>query len=421
MTKKILSFFFALLLLCACSQKPAGSDDGKEEENQVTIEEYIDPVKDVFIFGELSEELQEGIKEANCNEEYKNYQFKMLGTKVFDGSLEDINGRKVRLADLDRFYLEIVSVNCSHCKAQLSVMKGLAQGQDIPFVQYFNVGSREDIFAMYEEQGTEISGEMILLPEDEGMKGYVKNILGIKSYPTLITFDQGKVTFDAVGEVNESSFAAISRYGFEDPIRREDLKDAEGRDLLKLSRSVDDVKNDLSMANVLALEELDNDDFTCDLTYRLMGQKLDFDHIINDHSEFYFEQVEDYNYYKDKKLVLLYTYLRDNAQTDKVEFINSLLPGHDDVEFIVVLVEGMESSSAALRNMKIGFNCPVVSVLARMPEDFFDFGINAYPTAVFVDRGTFTGGYSAVEDKEKFDRALKLFLSNACIAYRSNN
>ena len=121
MTKKILSFFFALLLLCACGQKPAGSDDGKEEENQVTIEEYIDPVKDVFIFGELSEELQEGIKEANCNEEYKNYQFKMLGTKVFDGSLEDINGRKVRLADLDRFYLEIVSVNCSHCKAQLSV------------------------------------------------------------------------------------------------------------------------------------------------------------------------------------------------------------------------------------------------------------------------------------------------------------
>lgn len=405
--------------MLACTTK---SEESGRKENEIFVEEaYIDPVKDVFIFGELSKELQEKIQKANCGEEYKNYQFKMLNEKAYEGELSDINGNIVSLKDLDRFYLEVVSVNCSHCKKQLGIMSELSGTQDIPFVQYFNLGDKDEILAMYEEQGVEIPEKMIIIAQDEGMKDYVKNDLGIKSYPTLLTYDKGAVSFDAVGEVDVESFEAIRILGFEDPIKTDELTDSDGNQLLKLSRSIDDVKNDLSTSNILALEELDNDDYTCELTYQLMGKKLDFDKLINNKSEVYMQQIEDYSVYKDKKLVLFYTYLRDNAQTDKVEFINSLMLGQKDVEFIVVLVEGMESSSAALKNMPISFNCPVVSVLARMPEDFFDFGLNSYPTAVFVDRGTFTGGYSNIENKEKFDRAMELFLSNECIAYKSNN
>ena len=420
MLKKILSLFL-VLCLCACGtkqeEKPA--EDRKEE---TTVEkEYIDPVKDVFIFGEIDEKLKERIRIANCDQEYKNYQFKMLDIKSYEGELTDINGDRIDLSNMGRFLMEIVSVECSHCKRQLGVIKELSKSTDIPIVQYFNVGDKDEIISMYREQGIDIPADMIIIAQDEGLKDYTKNTLQLKSYPTLLCFDEGVLTFDAVGEVNEQSFAAILDLGFENKIRDEDLTDKDGNDLRKLSRSRDDVKNDLSEKNLTALQELDNDDFTCDMTFSLMGQKLDFERLVNDHSELYFEQIGDYSYYKDKKLVLFYTYLRDNSETDKVEFINSLISQDDEYEYVVVLVEGMESSSAALRNMDVMFRCPVVSVLARMPEDFFDFGLNSFPSAVFVDEGTFTGAYSNIEDKEKFDRALTLFLSNECIAYKSNN
>ena len=120
-------------------------------------------------------------------------------------------------------------------------------------------------------------------------------------------------------------------------------------------------------------------------------------------------------------MTLFFTYLRDNSETEKVKQINELISSDEGIEYIVVLIEGLESSSAALKDMKIGFSCPVVSVLGYMPDDFFGFGLIAYPTAVFVDRGTFTGAYSDIESKEKMAEAISLFLSDECIAYRRNN
>ncbi|MEE3409605.1 MAG: hypothetical protein VZQ95_09445, partial [Erysipelotrichaceae bacterium] len=128
-----------------------------------------------------------------------------------------------------------------------------------------------------------------------------------------------------------------------------------------------------------------------------------------------------FSVYENEKLVLLYTYLRDNSETEKVEFINDLMKQESDEKYIVILVEGLESSSFALKNMSVRFNCPVVSVLGRMPEDFFNFGLANYPTAVFLDKGTFTGAYSNIESKEKYTEALGIFLGDQCIAYKSNN
>ena len=54
MVKKILVLL--LLFLCACS-------------NNAKQLEYIDPVKDVFIFGELDSSVQNRIKEANGNKD----------------------------------------------------------------------------------------------------------------------------------------------------------------------------------------------------------------------------------------------------------------------------------------------------------------------------------------------------------------
>ncbi len=152
-----------------------------------------------------------------------------------------------------------------------------------------------------------------------------------------------------------------------------------------------------------------------------MGKKADLETTNTPQGDHFYSEVDDFSVYENEKLVLLYTYLRDNSETEKVEFINDLMKQESDEKYIVILVEGLESSSFALKNMSVRFNCPVVSVLGRMPEDFFNFGLANYPTAVFLDKGTFTGAYSNIESKEKYTEALGIFLGDQCIAYKSNN
>ena len=414
--RKIFSVFIVSFLLFSCAQKEVPEVPAKEEK-----EEFIDPVKDVFIFGEIEPDLRQKLKLANCRSDMNNYQFSMLGKDVYDGDLTDIEGNTVGLKQLNTFFLEIVSVNCSHCKKQLHVMESLIEGKEIPFVQYFNVGNKEEILEMYDSEGVALSDDMIVIAEDEDMKEYVKNVLKMKSYPTLLTCKDGKISFDAVGELDGESFEEVCRFGFTDVFDVHELKDGDGRELLSLNRSIDDLKSDLSEENIAKIETLDNDDYTADLSYRLMGRQLDFDTISNSRSDVYFNEVDDYSIYEDEELVLLYTYLRDNSETDKVEFINELIASDPELKYIVVLVEGLESSSAALKNMKIRFNCPVVSVLGRMPDDFFGFGLVNYPTAIFVEKGTFSGAYSNIADKAKFAEAIGVFLKDGCIAFKRNN
>ena len=419
MLKKTLSLFLTVFLLVACG--PAKDPETKEDPAIGNEETYIEPVRDIFIFGELDGKLKEQLKIANCGSDFSNYQFKMLGKQIYEGTLYDIEGREVDLTALEGFYLEIVSVNCSHCKKQLSVIPELAKDADYPMIQYFNVGTPQEIRDLYTKEGLEIPDDMIIIGEDEKMEAYIKEVLDMKSYPTLITCKNGRVSFDSVGEQDEESFAMLSYFGFDEIIDPYKLSDGDGNPQLKLSRSIEDVKNDLSEENLAALSALDHDGYSSELTFQLMGKKADLRKTDNSHGDVYFSQIDDFSAYENEKLVLLYTYLRDNSETEKVAFINELMEGNRDVKYIVILVEGLESSSAALRNMSVSFNCPVVSVLGRMPDDFFSFGLVGYPTAVFVDRGTFTGAYSAIEDKEKIAEAIRLFLSDECIAYQRNN
>lgn len=419
MIRKFLCLFLVVICLVSCAHE--NEPEHEEVIPEIKKEEYIDPVKDIFIFGELEEDLQNKLKTANCNENYNNYQFKMWGKPAYEEKLTDIYGNEVDLKGLQDFFLEVVSVECSHCRRQLSVMAELSKGLDVPFVQYFNVGDKESILALYEEEGVNVPEGMIILCPDEGMKDYVKDDLGVKSYPTLITYKYGAVSFDAAGEVDEVSFEMIKELGFESLIDIHSLKDADGNELINASRSTDDVWNDLSVINQKKIEEIDNDDYTKELTLKLMGKKADLSKTNPSQGDLYYSQVDDFTVFEDQKLVLFYTYLRDNAQSDKVQFINDLIDQSDGYRCLVILVEGLESSSAALKNMSAVFRCPVVSVLGKMPSDFFNFGLASYPTAVFIDKGTFTGGYSNISDVLEYKKALSMFLSEKSIAYKSNN
>ena len=271
------------------------------------------------------------------------------------------------------------------------------------------------------EEGVSFNDEIIVIARDEGFKNYINDTLKLKNYPTYLSCDKGIITFNTIGELNEESYPEFCDIGFVNLIKDSDLIDKDGNDLHTLNRSIEDVKSDLSKENQKKLEELDNDDYTEELTLKLMGKEPDLTTKSESSTDLYYSEVSDFKEYEEDKLVLIYTYLRDNSETDKVLFINDLMEVYEDLKFVVVLVEGFESSSAALRNMNIRFNCPVVSVLGNLPEDLFNFGLAAYPTALFVDKGTFTGAYSNVESKEKFDTAIELFLSENCIAYKRNN
>ncbi len=402
-----------LLLLCvSCT---------KTEETDHKDKEYIEPMKDVLLFDEIDAKLQDRLQAANNDAYYQNYQFQMLFQDAYEGTLTDIDGEPFRFAEHDKVWLEIVSVTCGHCQNQLSYVNEILNYDDVTFVQYFNVGTEEEIRDLYERQGIAIPEDLVVISRDDGFHRYITGSLHVKLYPTLIAFDQGKVSFVNAGEMKMETLPLVYEIGFVDKISRSELVTEEGEDLLSINRSMEDVEASLSAENREKLSGLDHDGKTKELTLSMIGKTIDYKkHGANSNSA-YIDEVKDFTSYKDKKTVFIYTYLRDNSETDKVEFINELIHSDESYDYVVILMEGMESSSAALRHMDVSFDAPVVSSLARVPSDLLKFGLVNYPTAIFADEGVFTGAYSQIENVGQFKKALQLFLSEDSLAYKKNN
>lgn len=409
MLKKL--FVVLLLLLTACNTK---------HEEIITDEKYIDPVMDVFLFGELDPNMKVEIKKANGNKDFSNYQFKMLGKDVYKNDLIDINGNTINLGDYKQVLLEIVSTECNHCRKLIENHLNEMLNHDIKIIQYFNIGDSEAINKFYEDLNIKIPDDLIIIASDDNMHDYIKDYLGLETYPTLISFVDGKVSFVSTGEYEDISMDNFYDLSFNNPLKN--LVDKDGNDLLSLYRDIDDVKKQISKQNQEKIASIDNDQSTIEATYKVIGSTCDFDIISNDKSNIYMNEVDDFSVYKDKDLVLLYTYLRgEEKDEDRVNFINSLIDSNDNYEYLVIFVEGLESSSKVYKNMANKFKCPVVSVLGYIPEDFYKVGLAAYPSAFFIRKGTYTGAYSNIENIEKFNIALDIFLSDNSVALLKNN
>lgn len=409
MLKRFLLIFFVLLTACS-----------KQAEEITVNEEYISPIKDVFLFGELDPNVRAEIKKANGGKDYSNYLFKMLNKNIYMEDLCDINGNTINLTNYDEIVLEVVSIECNHCMKLIKNHLNEMINNEYQLIQYFNVGNTEDIIEFYDSLGIDIPKELIIIPNDEGMYEYVKEYLVCETYPTLVSYVNNKVSFVGTGEYEDTTMDAFYDISFNN--RLDKLVDKNGNDLLSILRDIEDVKNDLSIENREKIASIDNDLSTIESTYKVMGSICDYTKISNDKSNIYMNEIDDFNTYKDKNVVLLYTFLRgDEKDDERIDFINSLIDSNDNYEYIVVFVEGLESSSTVYKKINKKFNCPVVSVLGYMPEDFYKIGINQYPTAFFIRKGTFTGAYSNIESIDKFDIALDMFLSEECIALVKNN
>lgn len=381
--------------------------------------EYIDPVRDIFIFGELATDTQTKLKQANANNEFRNYQFLMLGDDAYAKTLKDINDNDVNMNEYDRVMLEIVSVKCSHCRKQLHELEKMMSFDDVMFIQYFNVGNKQEILKVYEEEGIEIPDNLMIIEHDMDFEDYIRYYLKIENYPTIITYDNGKVVFDTYGEHDENSIDRIYEISFVDPIIEDDLCDAEGNKLLDILRTSDDVKNDLSADNQKKLEDLGKK--SEELTLKLMSKSFDPTVYKKTNNTIYYNEIEDYSDLMEEEVVVLYESLTDDTAKEKVEFVNNLIAADQDKSYILVLDEGADSSSEILRNMQTRFNCPVVSLLSRIPDDLMIYDINDFPSALFINKGTITGTYLNIKDSESFTNAINMFLGNESIALKKNN
>lgn len=390
-------------------------------EEEKIVDEYIAPVKDVFLFDELDNDLKQRIRNANGNSAFQNYQFYMLDKSIYENDLLDINGNVINFNNYDSFILEVLSTTCSHCKDSLENNLDSLLDLDVTIIQYFNVGDVDDIKNLYEDIDRSIPSNIIVIGKDEGLDDYLRHDIGIERYPTLISYKDNKISFSSIGDMDEESFKSYYEISFNNPLKKEDLIDSEGNDLLSLNRSVDDVKNDLSIENQNKINDLDNDGYTIEATYKLMGKSVDFTKMSNDKSSPYISEVDDFTIYEDSDLVLLYTFLKDETQSERIEYINELIASNDEVEYLLILIEGIDNSSSAYKKMDIKANCPVVSVEGYIPQDFFIIGITSYPTVLFIRNGVYTGAYSNIENTIKFNQAIEMFLGDNCISLVRNN
>lgn len=406
MLKKILIILSALMLV-SCADKPI-------EEPQ---KEYIDPQTDIFIFGELDETNKAIIKKANGNKDYKNNQFKMLNKDVYSNDLIDIDGNKVNFKDFDKFVLEVVSTTCEHCHKMIEEHLDEMLERGITLVQYFNNANDYDVREFYNDLNREIPNNLIVISRDEQLYEYLHDYLVLESYPTLISYVDNKVTFNKNGDISTDELNAYYEVSFNNIL----ANDENIINAIAICRTREDVINSFSKENLEKINSLDNDSHTLDFTLNIIGKKLEFDRISNDKSSVYINEIDSYDEYKESDLVLLYTHLGSDEDISKINYINKLINSNDKVKYIVVLVEGLESSSNIYKDIEPKFVCPVVSVLGYIPNDFYTIGFRNYPSALFVEKSTFVGAYSNINSIDNFNKAIDMFIGDNSIALIDNN
>lgn len=415
---KRFSIILLIVLLTACQNKEADVVVNKKEE----IKEYLNPIKDKVLFDEITNpKTKTRIKVANGNKDYQNYQFKMFNKPSYNGELVDINGNVVNLMNIKTYVLEIVSVECSHCKKLITNHMGKMLDSSYPLIQYFNVGNKQDIYDFYSELGIKMPNNAIIVEHDDDMQDYIKNTIQISNYPTLVSYVNNSVTFDSYGELEDIELNEYYNISFKETLTKNELVNAKGEDILSLDWSLEDVEHSFSKENLEKIDGINNDEYTKELVFKLVGSKVNFDVISNDKNDIYVNEIDDYSYYKDKDLVIFYTFFKKDEDFERIKFINELIALHDEYEYIAVLIEGFDTSSKMYRSYDSKLNCKVVSNLGYMPDDFYKVGIANYPTAVFVEKGTFTGGYSNINSIDNYEKALDMFFGENSIALKSNN
>ena len=412
---KRLFIILLLLLMCGCEAQI-------EDEKELTG--YLDPISEIDLFNALKTETKKRIYEDNDNTALSSNQLKMIGRSAPDFPLIDIDGNEIDINKLDNVVFEIVATWCTHCQTETKeyLTEIVTMFPDMTFIQYFNEGTPDEIYQFYTNLNIPIPENVIVIPQDDRVHEYFNQNYLLEYYPTFIAFKKGTITCMIDQEVTFNRFCGFYDLAFNSPLKSEELVNEDGVSIFELNRDMDDLYNDLSLENQKKLDDLSENKYTKELTLTKMSKSLDYYNTLDAYSGNYLREVNDYSFYIDKDVVLVYLYFESAEEAlPMISLMNDCIEANPDLNYIGVLIEGEFSSSMIYNYLSEKLHAPVVSILSDIPSDFYSFTVHDFPSAVFVEKSTFTGAYTDIKNVETFNKALDMFIGDNCIALRKNN
>ena len=204
--------------------------------------EFIDPVRDVFLFDELDEKVKNDWLSVDTSSSISNYQLQMLNKSIYEFDLKDINGNIINLTEFDKVVINIVSIDCPHCINEIqNYLYDYLDNEDIKYVQYFNETDKQAVIDFYKSNNVDIPDNLTIILKDDLFYEYIKNDLNISKLPFFCFYNSKKLVFNHMGELDKNSYLRALYFSYS--------LYPNGIDIVDTSRSVEDVKNDISLSN----------------------------------------------------------------------------------------------------------------------------------------------------------------------------
>lgn len=410
--KKILCAVL-VLLLTGCSASTSEPIDISDK--------YIKPINEVSFYNELKKETKDKLDFVYGGDKVNNNLIEMIGKVLTSQELEDINGNKVYFEDLQKknIVLEVVQESCEHCLKQVPLTESILESdEDAVFVQFFAFGEKEEIEDFYERAKTEINDKLIIIPENDEMRDYVKKV-GVDSTPTFIFFNHGVCTFACSGDLSLPKYNRAKKLAFQDSISRDDLVNEEGISVFDLGRDYNDVLNDLSFESRDKLAKIENSE---QLTIDVLGQYVKFNELYEKDENEPMYEIETFTKYVNKPLIIFYVgYIKDNIDKD-VAVINTFAEKHPEINLLTILMDTKDvQTSNKYAELGLKLETDVISSNAEIPQQLLDTKVYTYPAALFIQENTFVGGCHSIDNPDTIERAYETFIGEDSIAIIDNN
>jgi len=418
--KKLFVLLIMLLALSACGKK---ASEETEKPVEKVESKYVDPAVLVNYVDYLNDETKAIVKAADTTENgISNKDLLRLGKPLCGLKVTDYNGKELNFADLQnkKVILEVVAEYCDACQSQAKnltpkLLETLPS--DIVFIQYFNVGTIDQINEFYKKQEMPVPSNIIIIPQNDELKSYLTNDLQLEYYPTFLFFNNGILTWSSWGDFSSDSYKKVEDIAFKNPLDLAKLVDNNGKSIFENGKSAEEVALELSEENKIKLKAIDEDgkNASYQTTLNVIGKSVDYSKItdvdLNDEP-----LIDDFTKFSDENVICFYTVLDSEVQGD-YEIINQIIKENPNYKYIVLLKDGNEGIK--YNNEIVGADVSMSK--ANVPDDLFNLKIERIPTAVFIEKGVITGAVAAIKDAAKVKNALPLFFGDGAVALKSNN
>jgi len=421
--KKLLTLLTVLLFLTGC-----GSNSTKSASKEIDTSKYIDRAVLVNYVDFLNDETKAIVKAADTTENgISNKDLLRLGKPLCAIKVTDYNGKELNFVDLQnkKVILEVVAEWCGNCQSQAKnltpkLLETLPS--DVVFIQYFNVGTVDQINEFYKKLEMPVPSNIIILPQNDELKNYLTNDLLLEYYPSFLFFNNGILTWSSWGDFTSDSYKKVEDIAFKNPLDLSKLVDNDGNTIFANGRSTADVMEDLSEESINKLKAIDpkGNNASLNTTLKIIGTPIDYSKISKvDKNDT--PLIEDFSKYKDEDVIVLYTTIDPDYIESDYKLFNEIIAANPDQKFIVLLKQTDEGTKNNIKYNNEIVGAEVSMGEANVPDDLLDLQIDRVPVAVFVEKGVVTGAITAIENADMVKNNISVFFGDGSVALKSNN